>query len=170
VDALIANSPEKVTYASDHLANFPKARREIQAYVILPRNRFDQAWLVTLTSNFDLLVDELTWIGSFRRHGYFRLPSSNRCQTHASTEGEQVGIAAARAGAMAGDVYEPPMKAVRRRLAHYERATSATGSGSTATTSRSSPLRIGPSCASRLPTTSWLGRPPGRGHGGSRPG
>lgn len=71
LDALIATSPENVIYASDHWAMSQWLRRGPQVYVVLPRNRLDQATLVTFTSNIDLLVDEPTWIGDVRRYGYF---------------------------------------------------------------------------------------------------
>jgi Xaa-Pro dipeptidase len=72
--ALVATSPENVTYASGYWALSQWIRRGPQSYVVLPAADLREACIVTSTSLLDLLADDQdVWITSVRRYGYFQV-------------------------------------------------------------------------------------------------
>jgi Xaa-Pro dipeptidase len=71
IDALVATSPENVTYASGYWALSQWIRRGPQTYVLLPQAGPEQGCIVASTSLLDLLADQEIWIDKIKRFGYF---------------------------------------------------------------------------------------------------
>src|SRR5262245_26408775 len=72
VDAVIATSPENVTYTSDYWSLSQWIRRGPQVYVIIPRAAVADAVLVCATSTLDLVADQEIWVKDVRRYGFFQ--------------------------------------------------------------------------------------------------
>ncbi len=72
LDAIVATSPENVTYASGYWALSQWIRRGPQTYVVIPWRRPEQATIVAATSLLDLLADQDVWVSTIRRFGYFQ--------------------------------------------------------------------------------------------------
>ncbi|MCD9007831.1 Xaa-Pro peptidase family protein [Luteimonas sp. XNQY3] len=72
VAAIVATSPENVTYASGYWALSQWIRRGPQTYVLLPAEDPENACLVFASSLLDLLADQPVWVTDVRRFGYFR--------------------------------------------------------------------------------------------------
>lgn len=74
LDALVATSPENVTYASGYWALSQWIRRGPQVYVLLPVGNLEQARVITPTSLLDQLVDqEDVWVRKVSRYGFFHV-------------------------------------------------------------------------------------------------
>lgn len=73
VDALVASSPENVTYASGYWALSQWIRRGPQTYVVIPRKAQDRSAVVASTALLDLLADQDVWVPNLRRFGYFQM-------------------------------------------------------------------------------------------------
>ncbi|PPQ14582.1 peptidase M24 [Bradyrhizobium sp. AC87j1] len=78
VDALVASSPENVTYASGYWALSQWIRRGPQTYVVIPRNGPERSTVVTSTALLDLLADQNVWVPNVRRFGYFQMDRTER--------------------------------------------------------------------------------------------
>lgn len=72
LDALVATSPENVTYSSGYWALSQWIRRGPQTYVVLPAADLSRARIVAATSLIDLLADQDVWIGDVQRFGFFQ--------------------------------------------------------------------------------------------------
>ena len=72
IDALIATSPENVTYSSNYWALSQWIRRGPQTYVVLPVADMKQSRIIVATSLIDLLADQDIWIGTVQRFGFFQ--------------------------------------------------------------------------------------------------
>jgi Xaa-Pro aminopeptidase len=78
LDAIVATSPENVTYAGGYWALSQWIRRGPQAYVLLPGDDLTAACIVTSTSLLDLVADDPdVWIANIRRYGYFQVEHGN---------------------------------------------------------------------------------------------
>ncbi|MEO1293141.1 MAG: aminopeptidase P family N-terminal domain-containing protein, partial [Pseudomonadota bacterium] len=77
LDALIATSPENVTYSSGYWALSQWIRRGPQTYVVLPVADLGQARIIAATSLIDLLADQDVWIGDVQRFGFFQCNRAN---------------------------------------------------------------------------------------------
>lgn len=71
VDALIATSPENVTYASGYWALSQWIRRGPQTYVVLLAPDLAASHLIAATSLLDLLADQDVWVENIHRFGQF---------------------------------------------------------------------------------------------------
>ena len=71
LDAVVATTPENVTYASGYWALSQWIRRGPQTYVLLPARGRTEPVIIASTSLLDLLADQDVWIGKVRRFGYF---------------------------------------------------------------------------------------------------
>ena len=71
-DAVIATSPENVTYLSGFWAMSQWVRRGPQAYVLYPLNG-EQPCIVADSSILDLVADQQPWVTDIRRYGYFQM-------------------------------------------------------------------------------------------------
>jgi Xaa-Pro dipeptidase len=72
LDAVVATTPENVTYASGYWALSQWIRRGPQTYVLLPARGRAEPVIIASTSLLDLLADQDVWIGKVRRFGYFQ--------------------------------------------------------------------------------------------------
>ena len=77
LDALIATSPENVTYSSGYWALSQWIRRGPQTYVVLPVEYLERARVIAATSLIDLLADQDVWIGDVQRFGFFQCNRAN---------------------------------------------------------------------------------------------
>uniref|UniRef100_A0A974A4E3 Aminopeptidase P family protein n=2 Tax=Nitrobacteraceae TaxID=41294 RepID=A0A974A4E3_9BRAD len=73
IDALVASSPENVTYASGYWALSQWIRRGPQTYVVIPRKGPERSTVVASTALLDLLADQNVWVPNIRRFGYFEM-------------------------------------------------------------------------------------------------
>ena len=72
LDALVATSPDNVTYASGYWAMSHWARPGgPQVYAVLPVDAAFTPCLVTGSGNLDLVVDGETWVTDVYRYGFF---------------------------------------------------------------------------------------------------
>jgi len=71
-DAIVATSPENVTYVSGFWAMSQWVRRGPQAYVLHPLNGEEPA-LVANSGLLDLVADQKPWVSDVRRYGYFQV-------------------------------------------------------------------------------------------------
>ncbi|MBJ3776630.1 M24 family metallopeptidase [Acuticoccus mangrovi] len=71
-DAVIATSPENVTYLSGFWAMSQWVRRGPQAYCLYPLNGEEPA-LIANSSILDLVADQKPWVSDVRRYGYFQI-------------------------------------------------------------------------------------------------
>ncbi|MGI8312650.1 hypothetical protein [Saccharopolyspora hattusasensis] len=77
VDALIATTPENVTYSSNFWALPQWLRRGPQVYFALSRQALQEdSWLVVGTGTLDLLASQQVWIDNVVRYGFFSLTGS----------------------------------------------------------------------------------------------
>jgi Xaa-Pro aminopeptidase len=76
LDAVIATSPENVTYSSGFWALPQWIRRGPQAYVVWPANGVAEPEIVTSTSTLDLIADQDVWIPKVRRYGEFHVDAA----------------------------------------------------------------------------------------------
>ncbi|MCF8532322.1 MAG: Xaa-Pro peptidase family protein [Reyranella sp.] len=76
-DAIVATSPENVTYSSGYWALSQWIRRGPQSYVLLPAADLDASCIVASTSLLDLLADQDIWVKNVRRYGYFQVDRAN---------------------------------------------------------------------------------------------
>jgi Xaa-Pro dipeptidase len=72
LDAVIATSPENVTYTSGYWALSQWIRRGPQTYVLLPIETLAEPVIIASTTLLDLLADQDVWIGKVRRFGFFQ--------------------------------------------------------------------------------------------------
>lgn len=72
LDAVVATTPENVTYASGYWALSQWIRRGPQTYVLLPAKARAEPAIVASTSLLDLLADQDVWITDVRRFGFFQ--------------------------------------------------------------------------------------------------
>jgi Xaa-Pro aminopeptidase len=77
LDALVATSPENVTYSSGYWALSQWIRRGPQSYVVLPAADLAASCIVASTSLLDLLADQEVWVKNVRRYGYFQVDRAN---------------------------------------------------------------------------------------------
>lgn len=73
LDAVIATSPENVTYSSGFWALPQWIRRGPQAYVLWPAPNRGEPEIVTSTATLDLIADQPVWIENVRRYGDFHV-------------------------------------------------------------------------------------------------
>lgn len=71
LDAVVATSPENVTYISGFWAMTHWIRRGPQAYVFWPRKGRGDASIICGTGVIDLVADQDIWVKRVRRFGYF---------------------------------------------------------------------------------------------------
>lgn len=76
LDAVVATSPENVTYTSGFWALPQWIRRGPQAYVMLPARGVAVPEIVTSTSTLDLIADQDVWIRNIRRYGEFHVDTA----------------------------------------------------------------------------------------------
>lgn len=69
--ALVATSPENVTYASGFWAMSQWIRRGPQAYVVYPAEGRGEPCIVASTGALDLIADQEPWVREVRRYGVF---------------------------------------------------------------------------------------------------
>ena len=77
LDAVVATTPENVTYLSGFWAMPQWIRRGPQAYVVWPATGRGDPEIVTSTSTLDLVADQGPWIGKIRRFGDFHIEQSD---------------------------------------------------------------------------------------------
>lgn len=77
LDAIVATSPENVTYSSGYWALSQWIRRGPQSYVVLPAADLDASCIIASTSLLDLLADQDIWVKNVRRYGYFQADRAN---------------------------------------------------------------------------------------------
>lgn len=78
VDAVVATSPENVTYTSGYWALSQWIRRGPQIYVVLPAADLNASEIVASTTLLDQVADQDdVWIKNVRRYGYFQVDRSN---------------------------------------------------------------------------------------------
>ena len=71
LDALIATSPENVTYSSGYWALSQWIRRGPQIYAVLTVDDLAASHLIAATSLLDLVADQDVWIRNIHRFGFF---------------------------------------------------------------------------------------------------
>ncbi|MBO6720035.1 MAG: aminopeptidase P family protein [Rhizobiaceae bacterium] len=71
LDAVVATTPENVTYMSGFWALPQWIRRGPQAYVVWPAPGKGDAEIVTSTATLDLVADQQVWVERVRRYGAF---------------------------------------------------------------------------------------------------
>lgn len=71
LDAIVATTPENVTYTSGFWAMSQWIRRGPQAYVLTPANNPNDAAAITSTGLVDLAADPEVWVKDVRRFGKF---------------------------------------------------------------------------------------------------
>lgn len=71
LDALIATSPENVTYISDYFNFSPYIFKEMEIYGILPCNRTEEPTLIVPIDALDYLAQRLSWIKDIRSYGTY---------------------------------------------------------------------------------------------------
>lgn len=81
LDALIASTPENVTYSSGYWALSQWIRRGPQTYVILFPDDLEGSQIVAASSLLDLLADQDIWIRNIQRFGYFQTDQSKTLVT-----------------------------------------------------------------------------------------
>jgi len=72
LDAVIATTPENVTYLSGFWAMSQWVRRGPQAYVLFP-NGSEKPCIIANSGILDLVPDQQPWISEIRRYGYFQI-------------------------------------------------------------------------------------------------
>ena len=78
VDAVIATSPENVTYTSGYWALSQWIRRGPQIYVLLPQSDLNASEIIASTTLLDQIADQGdVWIRNVRRYGYFQVDRAN---------------------------------------------------------------------------------------------
>lgn len=82
LDALVATSPENVTYASGYWALSQWIRRGPQVYVLLPVEDVEQTRVIAPTSLLDQLVDQDdVWVQHVSRYGFFHVDRAEGAMT-----------------------------------------------------------------------------------------
>lgn len=71
LDAVIATSPENITYASGFWPMSQWIRRGPQNYVVWPRSDAGEPCVIASTTLLDLAADGDVWVGEFHRYGSF---------------------------------------------------------------------------------------------------
>jgi Xaa-Pro aminopeptidase len=83
LDAVIATTPENVTYMSGFWALPQWIRRGPQAYVVWPAPAKGEAEIVTSTATLDLVADQEVWVDRVRRYGAFHVDRHHDVTKHA---------------------------------------------------------------------------------------
>jgi Xaa-Pro aminopeptidase len=73
LDAVVATSPENVTYSSGFWALPQWIRRGPQAYVLWPVPNRGEPEIITSTATLDLIADQPIWVEKVRRYGDFHV-------------------------------------------------------------------------------------------------
>lgn len=73
LDAIVATTPENVTYMSGFWALPQWIRRGPQAYVVWPAPGRGEAEIITSTATLDLVADQDVWVKRVRRYGAFHV-------------------------------------------------------------------------------------------------
>ncbi|MBA5775540.1 aminopeptidase P family protein [Stappia sp. F7233] len=73
LDAVVATTPENVTYMSGFWAMPQWIRRGPQAYVVWPSPGKGEPEIVTSTATLDLVADQQIWVERVRRYGAFHV-------------------------------------------------------------------------------------------------
>jgi Xaa-Pro dipeptidase len=73
LDAVVATSPENVTYTSGFWAMSQWIRRGPQAYVLTPAPRYGEQAIVASTGAIDLIADQGVEVSDVRRYGFFAI-------------------------------------------------------------------------------------------------
>lgn len=81
LDAIVATSPENVTYTSGFWAMSQWIRRGPQAYVLTPAQGCGEQAVIASTGTLDLLADQEVRIKDVRRYGFFAI-ESDVCVDH----------------------------------------------------------------------------------------
>jgi Xaa-Pro aminopeptidase len=81
LDAVVATTPENVTYMSGFWAMPQWIRRGPQAYVVWPANGEGPPEIITSTSALDLVADQKPWIEKIRRYGDFHVEQNEAPST-----------------------------------------------------------------------------------------
>lgn len=76
LDAIVATSPENVTYMSGFWALPQWIRRGPQAYVVWTARGDGEPEIITSTATLDLIADQDIWIERVRRYGTFHVDQS----------------------------------------------------------------------------------------------
>lgn len=71
--ALVATTPENVTYLSDYWSMSQWIRRGPQVYAVYPLPAYGPPCLVTSTGALDLVADQEPWVTDVRRYGFFAI-------------------------------------------------------------------------------------------------
>jgi len=85
LDAVIATSPENVTYSSGFWGLPQWIRRGPQAHVMLPARGMAEPEIVTSTSTLDLVADQDVWIRKVRRYREFHVDAAQAPFTDAQS-------------------------------------------------------------------------------------
>lgn len=91
LDALIATSPENVTYSSDHdsIDIYRYKYGRLQAYVIFPKDENVQPALIVPVDHLAYLVDSPTWIEDIRTYSTFYIYGRDGSGRENYTESEK---------------------------------------------------------------------------------
>ncbi|TAN18392.1 MAG: aminopeptidase P family protein [Rhizobiaceae bacterium] len=73
LDAVVATSPENVTYSSGFWALPQWIRRGPQTYVLWPAPERGEPEIITSTGTLDLIADQPIWVEKVRRYGDFHI-------------------------------------------------------------------------------------------------
>lgn len=84
LDAIVATSPENVTYSSGYWALSQWIRRGPQTYVLLPSRGRAEPCIIASTTLLDLLADQEVWIDKVHRFGYFHVDRADPTAFEAS--------------------------------------------------------------------------------------
>lgn len=71
IEALVATSPENVTYMSDYWSMAHWTRPGTQVYMVLPADTAITPCVIMSTSALDLLADSEAWVTEAYRYGFF---------------------------------------------------------------------------------------------------
>jgi Xaa-Pro aminopeptidase len=71
IDALVATSPDNVTYTSGYWAMSHWARPGPQVYAVIPADPVSTPCLITSSGNLDHVVEGETWVTEAYRYGFF---------------------------------------------------------------------------------------------------
>src|SRR6202035_5764651 len=88
LDAVVATSPENVTYLSGFWAMSQWVRRGPQAYVLFPGEGREPTIIVN-SGLLDLVPDQNPWISDIRRYGYFQIDADRSVELDAADQLQQ---------------------------------------------------------------------------------
>jgi Xaa-Pro aminopeptidase len=111
LDAVLATTPENVTYCSGFWSLSQWIRRGPQAYVLVPAEGLAAACLIAPTSTLDLAADQALWVGEIRRYGGFQIDAPDP-DALSSTERRLLAILGSEDG---GDAVATTVAAIRAR-------------------------------------------------------